>query len=253
MGATASMLWWPEVVCETLATAGYQVIRFDHRDTGASTTGAPGAPDYDIDDMADDLIAILNAYEVTAAHLVGMSLGGYLSQLVAARHPARVISLTLMASEPIPGTTYEGPGIAPGFMAHFSTMETLDWSDRPAVREFLLEIARLSAGWAHPFDATRALARINAELDRTDIMQSAFNHALLAGKVDDSLTIAAIHQPVLVIHGSADPVIPLLAGEAIAAVVPHTRMIVLNGSGHEIAAPDVPRITAAILDFIGGL
>lgn len=251
MGATASMVWWPISLCEALAAAGYRVIRYDHRDTGASTTGAPGQPGYTIDDMVDDLVAILDAYDVTAAHLVGMSLGGYLGQLAAILYPTRIRSLTLVASEPIAGTGYQNPGISDEFMTHFATMEMLDWSDRSSARDFMLGIARLSAGWAHPFDAAAAMARIDAELDRTTSMQSAFNHALLDGGIDPTLTIAAIQQPVLVIHGSADPVIPIAAGEAIAAAIPHARLLVLDGSGHELAAPDLPRIAAAILDFIG--
>lgn len=70
-----------------LAAGGYQVIRFDHRDTGQSTTHAPGVVDYDIADMADDLLAILDAYGAQAAHFVGMSLGGYVSQIAALQHP----------------------------------------------------------------------------------------------------------------------------------------------------------------------
>lgn len=150
MGATASMLWWPRALCESLAASGYQVIRFDHRDTGGSTTGAPGAPDYDLDALQDDLLAILDAYGVGAAHLVGMSLGGYLGQLLALHSPDRVASLVLLASEPLGGTGAAAAAISPEFMAHFSTMQGLDWSDRPAVRDFLLGIARLSAGPAGP-------------------------------------------------------------------------------------------------------
>lgn len=251
MGATASMLWWPTSFCEALAAEGYQVIRYDHRDTGASTTGAPGQLDYTIDDMVDDLVAILDAHAVRSAHLVGMSLGGFLGQLAALRYPACIRSLTLFASEPVAGTGYQNPGISAEFMAHFSTMATLDWSHRDAIREFMLGIARLSAGWAYPFDAGAAMARIEAEMDRASDLRSAFNHSLLDGAVDPTLTIAAIGQPVLVIHGSADPVIPVAAAKAMAAAIPQAQLLILDGTGHELAAPDIPRIAAAILDFIG--
>jgi len=126
MGSTASMIWWPESLVTRLASAGYQVIRFDHRDTGLSTTNAPGDVPYDVSDIASDLISILDAYGVDKAHLVGMSLGGYGSQIAALTHPDRVLSLTLIATEPL-GVSYEGEGIDPRFMDHFSTMSELDW------------------------------------------------------------------------------------------------------------------------------
>lgn len=101
MGATASMLGWPDAFCAALAAERLRVIRFDHRDTGRSTTVPPGAATYAVEDMAGDLVAILDAYGLPQAHLVGMSLGGYLSQMLAVTHPDRVASLTLIASEPL--------------------------------------------------------------------------------------------------------------------------------------------------------
>ena len=76
MGATASMVWWPGSLMRALVDGGYRVIRFDHRDTGESTTHAPGDLRYDVFNLSADLLAILDAYGVRAAHLVGMSLGG---------------------------------------------------------------------------------------------------------------------------------------------------------------------------------
>ena len=249
MGATASMLWWPESLCRVLASGGYQVIRFDLRDTGASTTDAPGALTYTVATLADDLTAILDAYGLPAAHFVGMSLGGYLSQIVALAHPERVASLTLIASEPF-GMDYVGPGIDPGFLAHFATMADLDWSDRDAVAAFMLRIAELSAGSALPFDRDAASTRIAGELDRARTIQSAFNHALLVQGDLPEASIADATQPILVIHGSEDPVIPVAAGKAIAGAAPHAELVVLDGRGHELAPADLDRIGAVLLDFI---
>lgn len=250
MGATATGLWWPDAFCQSLASAGYRVIRFDHRDTGASTTNPPGPPDYDLADMLGDLLAILDAYNVRSAHLVGMSLGGFLAQMAAISHPDRVLSLTLIASEPVGGTDYQSRGSSPDFMAHFSTMEALNWSDHAAVRDFLLGIARLSAGSAHEFDAAAALARIDAEIGNSDSIASAFNHARLASNGAEGLTVAAIRQPALIIHGTKDPVIPVAAGKALAANIPNARLLLLEGTGHELAAPDLPQMTEAILALL---
>ena len=251
MGATASMLWWPVSFCQALAAAGYQVIRFDHRETGESTASQPGQIGYDVTEMADDLIAILDAYGAAKAHLVGMSLGGLLSQILALTHPDRVETLTLIAAEPL-GMSYPSEGMSEQFMAHFGTMGTLDWSDRTAVAAFLLRIAELSAGSAPPFDADAAGARIAAEIDRAPDMQTAFNHALLTGTVDPALTAAGIAQPVLIIHGTADPLIAFTAAETLAEAIPDSDLLALDGRGHELPPQDLERIAAAILSFLAG-
>ena len=251
MGATASMVWWPLSFCKALAAGGYQVIRFDLRDTGQSTTGQPGKVDYDVTELAHDLLAILNAYDARSAHVVGMSLGGMLSQIAALTQPDRVQTLTLIASEPL-GMTYEAEGMSEDFMAHFATMEHLDWSDRTAVAAFMFRIAELSAGSAPPFDAGSARARIAKELDRTANIQSAFNHAQLAGKLDPALTAAGITQPVLVIHGTEDPIIAFAAAETLVAAIPDADLLTLDRRGHDLPLQDLPRIGDAILNFLAG-
>jgi pimeloyl-ACP methyl ester carboxylesterase len=87
MGTGASMLWWDEEFCRMLADGGRYVIRYDHRDTGRSVTYEPGRPGYGGDDLVTDAAAILDAYEIPAAHLVGGSAGGALAQVLALGHP----------------------------------------------------------------------------------------------------------------------------------------------------------------------
>lgn len=249
MGATASMVWWPDSLMLTLADGGYQAIRFDHRDTGRSTTGAPGEVGYDLDAMVGDLVAILDAYGVDKAHLAGMSLGGYVAQILALRQPERVLSLTLIASEPL-GHDYEGVGISDEFMAHFGAMGDLDWTGRDAVRAFLLRIAELSAGSRPGFDAAAAQRRVETEMRRASNMQSAFNHSMVGGEIG-ALDLAQVTQPVLVVHGSEDPIIALAAGQKIAEVARDSRMVTLEGRGHELLDTDVATIAAAMLELAG--
>ncbi|ODT71946.1 MAG: hypothetical protein ABS75_05560 [Pelagibacterium sp. SCN 63-23] len=250
MGATASMAWWPPAFIAALAKAGYRVIAFDHRDTGRSTLSDPGAPPYDVNDLAGDLVAILDAYEVPAAHLVGMSLGGLVSQIVALTHPDRVATVTLFAAEPL-NNAYDGEGMPAEMMAHFGDLGTLDWTSREAVTAFLLRIAELSAAPGRPFDREAALDRIGRELDRTSNMQVAFNHAMLAGKIDPGLMAQDIARPTLVIHGEADPLISVAAARKTAELVAGARLIVLDNVGHELTPADVQPLSKAILGFIG--
>src|SRR5918998_2222102 len=82
MGIGASMLWWEEGFCRMLADRGRFVIRYDHRDTGRSVTYGPGRPGYTGSDMVADAAGVLDAYQVPAAHLVGVSAGGAFAQLL---------------------------------------------------------------------------------------------------------------------------------------------------------------------------
>lgn len=248
MGATASMAWWPDEFCSLLADAGYQVIRFDHRDTGQSSTGMPGDVAYDLRDIANDLGSILDAYLVRAAHVVGMSLGGLAAQLFALEHKAQVISLTLIAAEPL-GIAYEGEGISDAFMQHFGSMADLDWSSHDAVEAFMLTIAELSAGSALPFDRTAALARIETEMARTSQMHSAFNHAMVQAELAPDVSAAALDVPVLIIHGTEDPIISAKAAQTSAEAIAGSRLLLLEGRGHELAPADLGRISTAIIDF----
>jgi pimeloyl-ACP methyl ester carboxylesterase len=249
MGATASMLWWPDELCIALAQSGYYVIRYDHRDTGQSTTGEPGEVDYCAEDLTNDLIGIMDALHVETAHLVGMSLGGYISQIASIVAPRRVRSLTLIAAEPL-GATDELPGIDERFMDHFSSMGDLNWSDDNAVEEFLVGIGRLSAGTPERFDETGTRQRIRAEIDRALNIASAFNHAMLTTRGDWENAIDRITQPTLVIHGENDPIIPLPNGEAIAHRIQGARLHTLVEAGHELNPRDLPTIHLDITTFL---
>ena len=150
MGAMASGVWWPEEFCERLADRGRFVIRYDHRDTGRSTSWAPGQADYSVEDLADDAVGVLDAYGVDRVHLFGMSLGGYLSQLIALKHPDRVATLALIASERLALADPELPDMDPSVVAYHADAADLDWSDRQAVIDYQVGAWRLLAGSARP-------------------------------------------------------------------------------------------------------
>src|SRR4051794_40714250 len=98
MGIGASMLWWEEDFCRRLADGGRFVIRYDHRDTGRSVSYEPGRPGYSGAELVADVAGVLDAYDIHAAHLVGVSAGGAFAQLVALDHPQRVLSLVLIST-----------------------------------------------------------------------------------------------------------------------------------------------------------
>jgi pimeloyl-ACP methyl ester carboxylesterase len=141
MGSSASMDWWEDDFCERLADGRRFVVRYDHRDTGRSVSYRPGAPPYTLRDLAADAVGLLDTFGLARAHLVGMSMGGAIAQLVALDHPGRVASLTLIATSPA------GPG-DPGLpetpaqtRAKFAAIAEPTWPDRTAVIDYLVQLA----------------------------------------------------------------------------------------------------------------
>lgn len=245
MGATASMLWWPDELCRSLAEAGRFVIRYDNRDVGASTTYEPGPPAYTIDDMADDAIAVLDGYGLAQAHLVGMSLGGMIAQLVALKQPQRVRTLTLISSSAFDEDDPDLPPTDPALIAHFGKIETLDWSDRDAVVAFHVESFRISAGRNAKFDEARARSLAEREYDRALNPQSALNHSMLGGGEAWAGRLGEVTAPTLVIHGRHDPILSSGHGRKLASKLPSARLVELD-AGHELNERDWSRIVDEI-------
>lgn len=250
MGATASMLWWPESFCSTIANSGFFVVRYDHRDTGRSTTGSPGETTYSAEDLAADLVAILDHLDLGPSHLVGMSLGGYISQIVVVTHPDRVATLTLIASEPLGAEPDTLPGIDDRFMAHFELLADLDWNNTDDVEQFLVQVGRLSSGSPERFDEAATRQRVTGEIERASNIASAFNHATVTTSQDWTNATRHITQPTLVIHGALDAVVPLENGQALANLIEGAQLHVLPDTGHELNSLDLDEIASTLIAFL---
>jgi pimeloyl-ACP methyl ester carboxylesterase len=249
MGQMASMLWWPAAFCERLALGGRFVIRYDNRDTGRSTSYEPRKATYTADDVAGDAVAVLDGYDIKRAHLVGMSLGGAIAQLVAIEHPARVASVTAISTTKVGATDPSLPEPDAGYMEHAAAFEDLDWSDTEALREMIVRDARHLAGSRHPFDEAAVRELVTRDLARAQNPQSLVNHGMLSGGGEpEEDRLGEIAAPFLVIHGSADPLLPLPHGVALAKAVGEAPLVTLEGGGHEINEGDWDQILGAILD-----
>ncbi len=221
-------------------------MRFDHRDTGASTLGVSGQADYIVEDLANDVIAVLNEHGLDRAHLVGMSLGAFIAQLLALREPNRVRSLTLIATEPLGGDPVDAAGLNPVLLAHFATLSDVDWADPSSAHAFLQRIAVLSASNARGYDQKNADERIEREIERTLDFRAAFNHMTVGGDLD-RWNLRNINVPTLVIHGAHDSIIPPANGEAIARQIHGAKLHVLEDAGHELHGDDLGIIAKLIV------
>ncbi|MEQ9815700.1 MAG: alpha/beta hydrolase [Azospirillaceae bacterium] len=249
MGATASMLWWPDDFCRRLAGRGFFVVRYDNRDTGRSSTYPHGTTPYTLDDLAGDALLVLDDYAIARAQVIGMSLGGMLGQMLALIAPERVASLTMIASARFDAEDPDLPGIDPDFLAAFDGMDSVDWQDEESVVTFQLALARITNGRVRPFDEARMASLARREFRRADDLFAMFNHAGLAGGETWRGRLGTLDLPALVIHGTADPILPHPHGVALAAAVPGARLLTLEGAGHDLAPEDWPAILDAFADL----
>lgn len=238
MGAQASGLGWPDALVDALA-ARHQVIRYDHRDTGRSTSTFDQHP-YAITDLARDAVAVLDGLGVERAHLVGMSLGGMLTQLVLADHPERVLSATVIGTCALSETPYvapdgtsvpvgELPGIAP---------EVLEMWSRPVEDTGVeAELDRRVEHWrvlnGGQLDVDDAYFR---DLERRIIAHAGTHIASTAhARADDSGMLrtdelAGTKVPTLVISAPAEPVFPPPHPH-------HLAQVIGGGSAHVVEIP----------------
>jgi pimeloyl-ACP methyl ester carboxylesterase len=241
-GAASSMDWWEPEFCTRLAGGGRYVVRYDHRDTGRSTTWPAGEPGYSADDLATDPLRLLDGLGVPRAHLVGVSMGGGIAQDLAAHHPDRVLTLTLIATSAA-GERSEAtrlPPPEPRIRELFaSPPPPPDWRDHDAVVEHLVESQRPYAG-SLGFDEERVRRIARSVVDRTrDLEASATNNWLAVETESTPFRMADLAVPTLVLHGTDDPLFPLAHGRALAAAIPGARLVELNGMGHEVPPPAV--------------
>jgi pimeloyl-ACP methyl ester carboxylesterase len=231
-GAGSSMLSWDEELCERLAGGGRHVARYDLRDAGRSTTYAPGTARYGYAELAGDAIALLDALEVERAHLVGMSFGGGIAQLLALEHPERVSALTLASSTP-GGPGHETPDL-PGPVDDLAEPPEPDWSDRDSIVEYLVEAERPFASRSRPFDEDRVRALMRRVADRSTNLEWALTDD---GSFDLGEPwrerLGEVAAPALVVHGTEDPLFPLEHGEALAREIPGAELLALEATGHE--------------------
>jgi pimeloyl-ACP methyl ester carboxylesterase len=245
MGSSASMDWWEDEFCERLAAGARFVIRYDHRDTGRSVSYEPGAPPYTLRDLVVDAVGVLDAHGVARAHVVGMSMGGAIAQLVALDHPGRVGSLTLIAtSAAAPGPDDPDlPAMSEETRARFAEAGEPEWSDRAAVTDYLVQLARVSASSARPFDERPFRDLAGRVFDRTvDIEASMTNHNAMDGSDRWRERLGELSAPTMVVHGADDPVIPYGNGVALAREIPGAKLLTLQQTGHEL-----PRATWDVL------
>lgn len=266
MGLGAQMTRWPSGFVDKLAAKGLRVIRFDNRDVGLSTKlDAAGLPDtpaiiqalsegkpppvaYTLSDMAADAVGLLDALGVERAHIVGASLGGMVAQLVAADHPDRTLSLTSIMS-----TTGNRslPPASPEALAVLNNRGPDPMVDFEGYIAHSVKGAMVVSSPVWPPDPEETRLRITNDFNRS-YSPAGFQrqHAAAVASPDRRPKLATIKAPTVVIHGGADPLVPLAGGQDTAASIPGAELVVIEGMGHDFPAPLYDQVVDAIMQAV---
>ncbi|PWB68237.1 MAG: alpha/beta hydrolase [Holophagae bacterium] len=259
MGLGAQMIDWKDDFCAQLAGRGFRVIRFDNRDVGQSTlleeAGQPSiaamieamqrgetvtAP-YLLSDLMADTIGLLDAIGVGATHVVGLSMGGMIAQLMAANHQDRVLSLTSIMS-----TTGE-PGLPASTPEAWACLTApLETELGPYLEQYIFKW-QVYSGPRYPIDVSLArdhASRLYARGVHTAGRDRQLAAILASGSRREAL--ASVSCPALVIHGDSDPVVRIEAAIATANAIEGAELLVFEGMGHDLAKGLWPEVVDAI-------
>jgi pimeloyl-ACP methyl ester carboxylesterase len=247
-----TMLSWPDTLCEALARGGRHVVRYDLRDSGASTTVDPQAPAYTLRDLAADAAALARDLDDRPAYLAGIGVGGMVAQIAVLDYPDSFSAVTLVGTRPVaPGPVDDDlPDHDTATMNRLFSRSMPDWSDRTAVAEFAARGAEILGD-----DPGAARATAARKWDRTPSTEPAVQMAnqlgLVFAKLDctprwrERLSELAI--PTLVVHGRRDPFFPVGNGEALAREIPGARLLVLERAATAIPDAAADEVAAAML------
>lgn len=243
MGLGMQMIAWPEALCQELAEAGRYVIRYDNRDVGLSThlehLAVPDfravalkrrRPAYRVQDMAADLIGVLDGLHLAKAHVVGASMGGFIAQTAVIQDPDRFFSQTLIMTST--GSRRVGqarpallPALAKGRQA----------SDKAQAVEDAIATFRLIGSKGALFDESFVRKIADESYDRS---QDGRGYARQLGatlaQTNRTKALTRVDMPTLVMHGLHDPLVAPSGGLALARLIRGAKFVGFSGMGHDM-------------------
>jgi pimeloyl-ACP methyl ester carboxylesterase len=248
-GLAGQLTLWADDFVQALVDGGFQVVTYDNRDVGKSSDfghlgpfdtpralkqiAAGEKPDlpYTLYDMAQDGVAVLDALGVRKAHVCGMSMGGMIAQIIAAKHSDRTLSLTSVMS------SSSRPGLPPGKPEAMKALLNRPVSeDREVLVKHGMELRRVIGSPGYPFDDATLRAFVERNVDRRYYPEGVGRqYGAIVGSGDRVELLKGVRVPSLVIHGADDPVVNVAGGRDVAALIPGCQLEIYPGMGHDFA------------------
>jgi pimeloyl-ACP methyl ester carboxylesterase len=243
-GLGSQCIRWPQDFRDAIVAEGFHLVVFDNRDVGLSTkfAGASVSPAYSVDDMADDVAGLLDHLGIAAAHIVGQSMGGMIGQVLAIRHPERVLSLASIMS-----ATGDGMVLSTNADALAIFSEPAATTREEAIEQDVRQ-RRLIGGAGFPFDEDAMRDLAERTYDRCYAPDGRVRQMLaVQGAPGRAQALAKLTIPVVVIHGTDDPLVPVENGRRTAEAIPGAELVEIEGMGHDLPSGARARIVAAIV------
>ena len=283
MGANANCMQWDQKFIDRLVTNKFHVVRFDNRDVGKSTWfgreptfnkflkllpnfllrmivnsvfglavdekgrfkfSESSPTQYDLSDMAKDAVSLMDTLKIDKAHIIGASMGGMITQIIALDYPERVLSITpIMTSPGIQNDSLSGP-----------TKELLEamkksfiFNLRGRIEDGVVEIYRQLTGSRFPFNEQEFREKLKPVITHGN-NPFALHGAAVGASQDRTSRLHEITVPTLVIHGTEDAILPLDHGIAVADGITDSKRMIMEGVGHEIPEELLPEIVSEIIE-----
>ena len=285
MGANANCMQWDQDFIDQLVSNDFHVVRFDNRDVGKTTWfgkeptfnkllkflpnfllkmivnsifglavdkngrfkfSESTSIEYDLSDMAKDAVSLMEALKIDKAHIIGASMGGMITQIIALDYPERVLSITpIMTSPGIHNDSLSGP-----------TKELLEamkksfvYNLKGRIEDGVVEIYRQLTGSRFPFNEQDFREKLKPVIAHGN-NPFALHGAAVGASPDRTSRLHEIKVPALIIHGTEDAILPLDHGIAVADGITDSKRMIMEGVGHEIPEELLPEIINEIVENV---
>lgn len=263
MGAMNQGIFWYDLFCEKLAKAGFFVIRYDHRDTGLSSVVNFKKNPYNLDDLTNDVIDILGSYDIFQTHVVGISMGGYIGQLLAVNYSDRIKTLTLISTTAdhrpyIDATTgnfdkkYSLPYPSQKFINYINDSKNNQPKTKEEFRDAQIEGWKIFFGHKlNKTDLDELKRLIDLSNTRNKNTFSVFNHGLAVASSKDRLDLVKkIKVPTLIIHGKKDLCFTLEHGKFLNDNILNSQLEIIDDMGHMFSLSESENVASKLLSHI---
>jgi pimeloyl-ACP methyl ester carboxylesterase len=286
MGANANCKHWDQKFIDQLLLNNFHIIRFDNRDVGKSTWigkeprlnkilkffpnfllkfivnsifglavddkgkfkfSDSSSIHYDLSDMARDAVSLMDELKIEKAHIIGASMGGMITQIIALDYPEKVLSITpIMTSPGIQNESLSGP--TEGLLEAIKKSFIFNLKGR--VEDGVVEIYRQLTGSRFPFNEQKFREKLKPIVEHGN-NPFALHSVAIGASPDRTSRLHEINVPALIIHGTEDAILPLDHGIAVADGIKNSKRMIMEGVGHEIPEDLIPEIIREILENVG--